>query len=103
MSARKVHDTGNIYDLAGGLLNLENLPSPETVRWVMQRKATIIAAVRGGLLSLEDACERYQISMEEFLSWKSALDRFGPVGLRATHARRSRTAVHRSGKHRCEP
>jgi len=74
----------------GTALTLDNLPSPSTVRWVMRRKSEIVAAVRGGLLSLEDACERYAISMEEFLSWKRAMDDFGPAGLQATHTRADR-------------
>ncbi|NTB71722.1 DUF1153 domain-containing protein, partial [Agrobacterium tumefaciens] len=30
--------------------------------------AEVVAAVRGGLLSLEEACERYTLTVEEFLS-----------------------------------
>ncbi|MBT6588439.1 MAG: DUF1153 domain-containing protein, partial [Rhodospirillaceae bacterium] len=42
------------------------------------------AAVRGGLLSLEEACRRYALSVEEFLSWQQAIDRHGLPGLRTT-------------------
>ena len=59
------------------------------LRWVMERKVEVLAAVRSGLLSIDDACKRYAISMEEFLTWKSAMDRFGPLGLRATRDFRS--------------
>lgn len=69
--------------------HLANLPSPRTARWVMERKVEVLAAVRSGLLSIDDACKRYAISMEEFLTWKSAMDRFGPLGLRATRDFRS--------------
>lgn len=72
-------------------LGLTNLPSSATVRWVMSRKAEVLTAVRCGLLSSEDACNRYAISMDEFIAWKSAMDRFGPRGLRATHPYRGRT------------
>ena len=41
-------------------------------------------AVRGGLLTLEDACRRYTLSVEEFLSWQRAVERHGMAGLRAT-------------------
>ena len=37
-----------------------------------------------GLLTLHDACERYTLTVEEFLSWQSALDRHGLAGLRTT-------------------
>jgi hypothetical protein len=71
----------------GDVLTLENLPSADTGRWVARRKAQIVAAVRGGLLSLDEACERYQLTPEEFFAWQSALDHFGLSGLRATDAR----------------
>ena len=43
-----------------------------------------MAAVRGGLLSLEEACERYKLTVDEFLSWQRSIDRHGLPGLRAT-------------------
>ncbi|HAK63835.1 MAG TPA: DUF1153 domain-containing protein [Alphaproteobacteria bacterium] len=68
----------------GTPLSLEDLPPVNTKRWVIRRKAEVVAAVRGGLLSLNEACERYTITIEEFLSWQSALDRHGMAGLRTT-------------------
>ena len=38
--------------------------------WVIRRKAEVVAAVRGGLLSLEEACSRYTLTVEEFLAWQ---------------------------------
>jgi hypothetical protein len=70
------------YD--GRRLTLSDLPSPDTKRWVVQRKAEVIAAVRGGLLSLEDACSRYALNSDEYLTWQHCIDRFGLAGLRAT-------------------
>lgn len=68
--------------------NAENgradLPPPNTKRWVMRRKAEVVAGVRCGLISLEEACERYTLSVEEFLSWQRLIDRHGVRGLRAT-------------------
>lgn len=60
------------------------LPPPGTRRWVARRKAQVVTAVRGGQLTFEDACRRYNISAEEFLSWERALDRHGPAALRVT-------------------
>ncbi len=65
-------------------LTLASLPPPNTERWVARRKAELVSAVRGGLLSLEDACERYNLSMEEFLSWQRQVDKHGMRGLRVT-------------------
>ena len=68
----------------GTLLSLETLPSPDTRRWVARRKAEVVTAVRAGLLSFDDACNRYNISAEEFSSWERAIDRHGMGGLRVT-------------------
>jgi hypothetical protein len=39
----------------GSPLTIADLPPPTTKRWVIRRKAEVVAAVRGGLLSLEEA------------------------------------------------
>ena len=54
----------------GKTLTLADLPSPDIKRWVTRRKAEVVAAVRGELLTREEACERYGISSEEFEGWK---------------------------------
>lgn len=51
---------------------------------MIRRKAVVVFAVRGGLISLEEACERYTLSADEFLSWQRSLDEHGLPGLRAT-------------------
>ncbi len=63
---------------------LASLPPANTKRWVIRRKAAVVAAVRGGFLTLEDACQRYTLSTEEFLSWQRLIERHGMRGLRAT-------------------
>jgi hypothetical protein len=70
--------------LGGRRLTLADLPLPDTKRWVIRRKAEVIAAVRGGLLSLDEACSRYALSSDEILSWQDCIDRFGIAGLRTT-------------------
>lgn len=67
----------------GDILTRADLPPRNTRRWVPRRKAEVIAAVDGGLLSLIDACSRYEISQEEFQSWVQAYARHGLPGLRA--------------------
>lgn len=71
---------------------LEDLPPPGTTRWVMRRKAEVVVAVRTGLLTLEDACTRYTLSVEEFLSWQELIDRHGVRALRATRVKEYRTS-----------
>ncbi len=68
----------------GNPLTIADLPARDTKRWVARRKAEVIAAVRGGLLSIEEACERYKLSMDEFLSWQRSIDKHGVPGLRVT-------------------
>ncbi len=71
-------------------LTLKDLPPTTTKRWVIRRKAEVVAAVRGGLLTLEEACERYTLTVEEFLGWQKAIDQHGLPGLRATRVQQYR-------------
>ena len=59
----------------GEALTLETLPPKTTTRWVIRRKAEVVAAVNGGLLGLSEACAFYSISPEEFALWQRAVDR----------------------------
>lgn len=71
-------------------MTLNDLPPPSTKRWVIRRKAQVVVAVRSGLISLDDACQRYSLSIEEFLSWQRLIDRHGIGGLRATRIQQYR-------------
>ncbi len=75
---------GSIVGPQGLPLTTADLPPPDTKRWVIRRKAEVVAAVRGGLLSIDEACRRYTLSVEEFLSWQRAIEQYGMAGLRAT-------------------
>lgn len=68
----------------GQRITLDSLPPGNTKRWVIRRKAEVVAAVRGGLLSLDAACQRYALTVEEFLSWQRAIEQHGLPGLRTT-------------------
>ena len=68
----------------GSPLTIADLPAPGTRRWVIRRKAEVVAAVRGGLISLDDALARYRLTAEEFLAWQKAIDKWGMQGLRTT-------------------
>lgn len=70
-----------------------DLPPPNTKRWVIRRKAEVVMAVRGGLISLDEACKRYTLSIEEFLSWQRAIDSHGLPGLRVTRVQHYRPAT----------
>jgi hypothetical protein len=75
---------GRVVGPNGCRLTFADLPLPDTKRWVIRRKAEIVAAVRGGLLSLDEACSRYALNPDELLSWQKCIDRFGVAGLRTT-------------------
>jgi transposase-like protein len=62
----------------------EGLPPPTTKRWVVRRKAAVVAAVRSGEITLEEACRWYQLSEEEFLFWRRTFETHGLAGLRVT-------------------
>lgn len=68
----------------GAPLSLADLPPVETQRWVIRRKAEVICAVRGGLLTIEEACERYRLTVDEFMSWQAMSAKHGLKGLRTT-------------------
>lgn len=79
----------------GEPLTLEDLPPQNTQRWVPRRKAEVVAAVNGGLLTVDEACERYALTMEEFVSWQRAVERSGLPGLRVTRTQRYRELYER--------
>ena len=64
--------------------SIDDLPPPDTKRWVIRRKAEVVAAVRSGIISLDEACRRYTLSIEEFLTWQRLIDSHGLAGLRVT-------------------
>jgi hypothetical protein len=74
----------------GSPLTIADLPPAGTKRWVIRRKAEVVAAVRGGLLSLEEACCRYTLTVDEFLSWQMSIEQHGLAGLRTTRIQQYR-------------
>ena len=67
-----------------------DLPPANTRRWVVRRKAAVVAAVQSGKLTLEEACRRYQLSEEEFRAWQRDYQTHGLPGLRATRIQQYR-------------
>ena len=63
---------------------MTNLPPADTRRWVVRRKAAVVAAVQSGKITIEEACRRYNLSEEEFRAWQRAFEAHGLPGLRAT-------------------
>jgi hypothetical protein len=83
----------------GEPLTVDSLPAPETTRWVVRRKAEVVAAVNGGLLTIDEVCQRYGLTLEEFASWQRAVDRSGMQGLRVTRIQHYRDLYERQYKY----
>ena len=92
LQERRLNSKGEPYVVGptGSALTIADLPPTNTQRWVIRRKAEVVAAVRGGLLTLEQACERYRLTADEFLAWQQAIDRWGMPGLRTTRIQQYR-------------
>lgn len=75
---------------SGQRLTIDTLPPPDTKRWVVRRKAEVVAAVKSGLLSREEACGRYSLSADELESWFLIIERHGIQGLRTTKTKNYR-------------
>ncbi len=74
----------------GRMITLEDLPPAGTTRWISRRKADVVAAVRGGLLTVDAVLKRYNLTAEEFDEWTRMFSRYGTAGLRATRLRHYR-------------
>ena len=83
----------------GEPLTLESLPPPTTKRWVVRRKAEVVAAVNGGLLTVDEVCERYALTLEEFAGWQRAIDRSGMPGLRVTRIQHYKSLYERQQRY----
>ena len=73
-----------LFGPTGDPLTLDDLPPPTLKRWITRRKAEVVTAVRAGLIDLDEVCERYSITAEEYLSWQRLMEDHGLKGLRAT-------------------
>ncbi|MDB5702223.1 MAG: hypothetical protein JWO15_68 [Sphingomonadales bacterium] len=82
----------------GEPLTMQTLPPAGTSRWVVRRKAEVVAAVAGGLLSVDDVCDRYGLTLEEFAGWQRAVDRSGMPGLRVTRIQHYKSLYERQQK-----
>lgn len=91
---KRTNSRGEAYVIGptGEPLTLNDLPSANTGRWVIRRKAEVVAAVRGGLIELDAALERYGLTTEEFEAWQASIERHGMAGLRTTRIQQYRGA-----------
>jgi hypothetical protein len=90
MSEVSFAEAPGVIGTNGETITLESLPDTNTTRWVTSRKAQVVAAIRGGLLTLEEASLRYRLTLDELAEWQASLERHGARGLRATFVQQYR-------------
>jgi hypothetical protein len=81
------------------ILLREGLPPPDTRRWVVRRKAAVVIAVNTGTITIEQACQVYQLTEEELLSWIHTFETYGFAGLRTTRIQQYRRLRSRGARH----
>ena len=79
-----------VKDHLGHSIARTDLPPADTKRWVARRKAVVVAAVDGGMMTQEEACDLYELSEEELGQWRDALGKHGLNALRVTSIQRYR-------------
>lgn len=74
----------------GYSMTIADLPPCDTKRWVPRRKAVVVFAVEGGLITASEACKRYGLTRGELDGWKRLIQKHGVRGLRVTQLRQYR-------------
>ena len=62
----------------GERITLSQLPPYGLKRWSIRQKLLVIAAVRYGMLTFAEACERYDLNLEGYLRWQRSYDEVWP-------------------------
>lgn len=84
MYLRKINGPRVVTLPDGSTLSRADLPPDGTIRWVASRKARVVKAVKFGLLTIEEALAKYQLSADELESWALAVERHGEDALKTT-------------------
>jgi hypothetical protein len=91
LHSARADEVSSVIGPLGTPITLEDLPSPDVTRWVIRRKAEVVAAVNGGLLTVDEVLARYSLTLEEFAGWQRSFERSGMRGLRSTKTQQYRT------------
>lgn len=83
----------------GQPLTANELPPPGFQRWIPLRKAEVVAAVRGGLITVDEVLHRYRMSLEEYAGWERSVARFGVRGLETTRSMHYRAIQEREQRY----
>jgi hypothetical protein len=90
MFLKKVDGPRSVKLPDGTFMTRADLPAPDTKRWVASRKATVVKAVQYGLLTVEQAMDRYALSEEELSHWLRAATEHGEEALKTTRIQQFR-------------
>lgn len=90
MFLKKVDGPRAVRLPGGKMMTRADLPDPATKRWVASRKAAVVRAVSGGLITAEEALETYGLTAEEFSAWQTAVDQYGEAALKTTRLQKYR-------------
>jgi hypothetical protein len=53
----------------GKRVTLADLPPRDLLNLTSPQKSMVVGAVRNGLITISEACERYHLSRDEYLHW----------------------------------
>ncbi|MEO9648735.1 MAG: DUF1153 domain-containing protein [Roseobacter sp.] len=84
MFLKKVDGPRSVTLADGTVMTHADLPPANTRRWVASRKASVVRGVAYGLISQNEALQRYKISEDEFHEWVRAVSEHGVDALKAT-------------------
>ena len=84
MLERQLFEAASNARSAGACVPTDEMPPIGLKRWTPYRKAQVVEAIRQGLCSADEACNRYDLTAEELACWQRRVERGGVAGLRAT-------------------
>mgnify|MGYP000123773349 CR=1 FL=1 len=90
MYLKKVDGLRSVTLPNGKVMSQADLPTPNIKRWVASRKAAVVRGVTYGLITKEQALERYALSEEEFTEWVQAIVTYGENALKVTKMEKHR-------------
>ena len=71
----------------GDIITRGSLPPSSTQHWRIRLKAKVVAAVESGLITLDEACAKYRMSVEEYFEWRRRVERSGLACWETRHAK----------------
>lgn len=74
----------------GTVFTRADLPDKNTKRWVASRKAAVVKGLAAGLITADEAKERWMLSDDELDEWQSAIETHGERALKVTHTQQYR-------------